>query len=185
MKTVDYDAIKAAVETILRAIGEDTERKGLQGTPDRVARFWKEFIEYDPGNVDVTFEAVQTDQMVIVSGLRVWSLCEHHLVPFWSDISIGYIAKDRVLGLSKLARIAHKWAHMLQIQERLVDSIAHEVILLTKSEDVAVLGRGEHLCMTMRGIRTNGQMITSSMNGAFRTEPETRQEFLSLIGASK
>jgi len=118
--------------------------------------------------------------MVIVSGIKVWSLCEHHLLPFWCNITIGYIAKNKVLGLSKFGRIAHKYAHQLQIQEQLVSQIADEVCSVTDSNDVAVLAEGEHLCMTMRGIRTPAIMKSSVMRGVFRDKPEARQEFLDL-----
>jgi len=179
---VDTWRIQSAVREILLAIGEDPNREGLQGTTDRVARFWEEFINYDPGKVGVTFESVQVDQMVVVRGIRVYSLCEHHLLPFWCDISIGYITRDKVLGLSKLARVAHKHAHKLQIQERLVSDIAVEVANLANTQDVAVLAEGVHLCMLMRGIKTPATMITSAMYGVFRDLPASRAEFLNLIG---
>lgn len=167
---------------LLVAIGEDPVRDGLSGTPARVASWWNEFIHYEPGNTDVTFEAITTDQMVVVTGVRVYSLCEHHLLPFWCDLSLGYIARDKVLGLSKFARIAHKYAHRLQIQERLVHNIADEIERLTGSPDVAVFGAGVHMCMVMRGIKTKGVMKTSVMRGMFFDVQKTRQEFLSLAG---
>src|SRR3990172_1122507 len=125
---------------LLSAIGEDVNREGLIQTPHRWAKWWLEFMQYDPGNTDTTFEAIETDQMVVVKGIKVWSLCEHHLLPFWCNLSIGYICKDKVLGLSKFARIANKHAHRLQIQEGLVRDIAQEVTHLAQTEDVAVLG---------------------------------------------
>lgn len=174
-------AIEASVRVILRAIDEDPTREGLLGTPRRVTQFWQEFINYDPGKVDVTFESVQVDQMVVVKGIRVYSLCEHHLLPFWCDISIGYITRKSVLGLSKMARVAHKHAHKLQIQERLVQQIADEIASLAVTEDVAVLAEGVHLCMRMRGIKTDATMVTSAMRGVFREKDKVRAEFLSLI----
>ena len=114
----DQAAIGAATRALLRAIGEDPDRPGLADTPDRVARWWAEFIDYEPGNATTTFDSVQVDQMVAVSGVRVWSLCEHHLLPFWADLTIAYIARDEVVGLSKLARMAHNAAHRLQLQSR-------------------------------------------------------------------
>jgi len=178
---MNLDAIAQLYTTLLSEIGEDVTREGLRDTPMRAARFWQEFIEYDPGNLDVTFETVQTDQMIAVSGIKVFSLCEHHLVPFQCNIAIAYIAQERVLGLSKLARIAHKYAHRLQLQERLVHQIADEVSELTGAPDVAVLGVGQHLCMVMRGVRTAGLMHTSVMRGVFRDSSEVRAEFLELI----
>jgi len=174
------EKLKSAAKLILEAIGEDSEREGLRGTPDRFARWWTEFINYDPGNTATSFESVTTDQLVLVTGMRVWSLCEHHLLPFWCDISIGYIAQDRVLGLSKLARVAHKHAHALQIQERLADLIANEVAGLAGSPHVGVIAQGRHLCMVMRGIKTDGLMTSSVLLGQFREDNQLRSEFLAL-----
>ncbi len=184
-KKVDYDKLLELGRELLVAIGEDPGREGLQDTPRRWADWWREFIEYDAGKTDTTFEAVSVDQMVCVSGIRVFSLCEHHLLPMWCDVAIGYITADKVLGLSKFARIAHKFAHQLQLQERLGEQIADEVSAITASEDVAVVVRGEHLCMSSRGIRTPGVMTTSVMRGVFRSQFETRMEFLRLIESSK
>jgi GTP cyclohydrolase I len=184
-KHVDYNKILELGRELLIAIGEDPDREGLQETPRRWADWWREFIEYDAGKIDTTFEAVSADQMVCVSGMRVFSLCEHHLLPMWCDVSIGYITGDKVLGLSKFARIAHKFAHQLQLQERLGAQIADEVSAITDSQDVAVVIRGEHLCMSSRGIRTPGVMTTSVMRGVFKEKFETRTEFLRLIDTTK
>jgi len=177
----NYWLLETACKEILEGIGEDPEREGLKDTPRRFASWWSEFIEYEPGTTDTCFEHVTTDQMVVVSGMRVWSLCEHHLLPFWCDVSIGYIATDKVLGLSKFARIAHECAHRLQLQERLTQQIADRIEQVTQCPDVAVLARGEHLCMTMRGIRTPSRMTSSVMRGVFRAESEARAEFLRLV----
>jgi len=181
MEDAKHIELEKLITRLLVLIGEDPEREGLKKTPHRVAKWWTEFIEYDPGNTDATFESASTDQMVVVSGIKVWSLCEHHLLPFWAEVSVGYIPNKKVLGLSKFARVAHKAAHGLQIQERLVDDIASEIKKLTESKSIAVIARGEHLCMTMRGIKTPGLMTTSKMTGAFMEEPEARAEFLSLV----
>jgi GTP cyclohydrolase I len=119
--------------------------------------------------------------LVSVSGMRVFSLCEHHLLPMWCDVSIGYIPAGKVLGLSKFARIAHQFAHQLQIQERLGEQIADEIGRITGSQDLAVVLKGEHLCMSARGIRTPAVMTSSVMRGSFRTERELRREFLQMI----
>jgi len=166
---------------LLLAIGEDPDRPGLADTPARWARWWFEFMDYEDENLDTTFESIVADQMVVVKGIRVWSLCEHHLLPFYCDVSIGYVAKESVLGLSKFARIAHHHAHKLQLQERLVHDIAGTVADLTKTKDVAVIAHGEHLCMTMRGIRSPATMISSAMHGAFRSNPALRAEFMSTV----
>jgi GTP cyclohydrolase IA len=181
MTAVDMQAVERAVTDLLKAIGEDPERPGLVDTPARVARYWREFIQYNPGNCSTTFEAVTTDQLVTVTGMRVWSLCEHHLLPFWCDVSIGYVAQDRVVGLSKLGRIAHKHAHRLQIQERLVDDIATEVQELARTNAVAVVAQGVHLCMAMRGVKTPHHMTSSAVRGAFRDNPHLRSEFFRLV----
>jgi GTP cyclohydrolase I len=178
---VDYPRLLELGRELLLAIGEDPEREGLLETPRRWADSWREFIEYDPGKTDTVFESSTADQMVTVSGMRVSSLCEHHLLPFWCDVAIGYIADGKVLGLSKFARIAHQFAHQLQLQERLGQQIADEVSRITGTENVAVVLKGEHLCMTTRGIRTPGTMTSSVMRGVFRDEYETRMEFLRLI----
>lgn len=180
-KRVDYPRLLALGRELLIAIGEDPEREGLQETPRRWADAWREFIEYDPGTLDTCFDSASVDQMVTISGIRVSSLCEHHLMPFTCEVAIGYIAQGKVLGLSKFARIAHKFAHRLQLQEQLGQQIADEVCRIAGTENVAVVLKGEHLCMSARGIRTPGEMTSSVMRGIFRAESEARMEFLHFI----
>ena len=123
---VSVKRLEGIGRNLLLAIGEDPTREGLKMTPNRFARWWKEFIDYDPGTIETTFafESFRTDQMVVCAGVPVFSLCEHHLLPFKCEISMAYIATEHVLGLSKFARIAHKYSHRLQVQERLVHQIA-------------------------------------------------------------
>ncbi len=180
MSKVDHERVKSLVTELLEALGEDPTREGLQETPRRIANFWRDFIEYDAGKIDTTFSAIRHNQMVCVTGMRVWSMCEHHMLPFWCDVAIAYIADDKVLGLSKFARIAHKHANKLTLQEQLVADIANELIEILGTEDVAVMAKGEHLCMTMRGIRTPHKMISSALNGKFH-KSEQRAEFLRLV----
>ena len=180
-KRVDYPRLLALGHELLLAIGEDPDREGLRETPRRWADAWREFIEYDTGTTETTFASVASDQMVCVSGIRVASLCEHHLLPFWCDISIGYIPNAKVLGLSKFARIAHQFAHHLQLQERLGEQIADEISRITGTQNVAVVLKGEHYCMAARGIRSPARMTSSVMRGVFRTESQTHMEFLGLI----
>ena len=180
-KQVDYPRLLELGRELLIALGEDPDREGLVDTPRRWADSWREFIEYDPGTIETTFSTVDAGQMVCVSGLRVSSLCEHHLLPFWCDVSVGYIPDEKVLGLSKFARIAHQFAHQLQLQEQLGQQIADEISRITGTENVAVLLKGEHLCMSVRGIRTPGMMTSSVMRGVFRTQSEMRMEFLRMI----
>ena len=181
-KKIDHARVKSLVSELLEALGEDPTREGLKETPRRIANFWREFIEYDAGKLDTTFSAIKHNQMVCVSGMRVWSMCEHHMLPFWCDISIAYIANDKVLGLSKFARIAHKHAHKLTLQEQLVSDISNDLVEILGTDDVAVMAKGEHLCMTMRGIKTPHRMISSALNGQFHN-PEQRMEFLRLVDA--
>lgn len=174
---MDYERLLALGRDLLVALGEDPDRPGLLDTPRRWANMWREFIEHDPGRYDTVFESISTGQLVVVSGMRVYSLCEHHLMPFWCDITIGYIPNGQVLGLSKFGRVAHLFAHRLQLQEQLVDQIAQTIRAISHAEDVAVLGVGEHTCMSARGIRTPATMRSVAAYGAF-SEPERLRVFL-------
>jgi len=182
-KKVDHARLKELVRELLIALGEDPDREGLIETPRRIANFWQEFIEYNPGTLNTTFSSVRHNQMVAVTGMRVWSMCEHHMLPFWCDVSVAYIAEDKVLGLSKFARIAHKNAHALSLQEKLVADIADDLMAILGTKNVAVMAKGEHLCMTMRGIQTPHRMISSALDGQF-LQPETRAEFFDLVNSS-
>ncbi|WUV77959.1 GTP cyclohydrolase I [Streptomyces sp. NBC_01477] len=175
------DPLIALAVALLTEIGEDPSRDGLRGTPERFARWWREFTEYDPGTVSTLFETTTAAQLVLVSGIEVWSLCEHHLLPFTCSISIAYRSTEQLLGLSKFARIAHQHAHRLQVQERLVAGIAADIIRITGSEDVAVVGHGEHLCMTMRGIKTSARMTSTSIHGDFGRPGPARDELLTFL----
>lgn len=177
---IDHARVKSLVSELLEALGEDPSREGLKETPRRIANFWREFIEYEPGKLDTTFSSVTHNQMVAVTGMKVWSMCEHHMLPFWCDVSVAYIADNKVLGLSKFARIAHKHAHKLTLQEQLVSDIATELKKALGTEDIAVMAKGEHLCMTMRGIRTPHRMISSALSGKFH-QPDQRAEFFRLV----
>jgi|TARA_R110000824_G_scaffold381763_1_gene574656 GTP cyclohydrolase I len=177
-----YKKLVRVAQDLLTVIGEDPDRSGLKDTPKRFARYWQEFIGYDPGVINTTFETVTVDQMVVVSGIRVWSLCEHHLLPFWCDISVGYITNEKVIGLSKIPRICHQYAHRLQLQERLLDEIASELSVIANTQSVAVIGKGVHSCMSMRGIKSDGVMMSSVMRGQFKKNHETRMEFFQLLG---
>jgi GTP cyclohydrolase I len=165
---------------LLKEIGEDPERDGLRDTPERFARWWREFVDYDPGVISTLFDITTGNQMVTVSDIDVWSLCEHHLLPFRCSITISYRPAGRLLGLSKFARIAHRHAHRLQVQERLVSDIARDICAITGSPDVAVIARGEHLCMTMRGIKTSANMTSTAYLGAFENDAGLRAELFAL-----
>jgi GTP cyclohydrolase I len=177
-------SIVGAVGRILSALGEDVSREGLRNTPLRVARFYTDWLlNYDPGNIDVTFESVQVDQLVVVKNITGYSLCEHHILPFWFKAHVGYITGEKVIGLSKIPRIVQKHAHKLQLQERLTNDIANELMDLTKARGVGVVITGVHLCAVMRGVRASGaSMVTSSLLGVMIANPHAKDEFLALAG---
>lgn len=176
---IDRAGVERAVLMLLHAIGEDPSRDGLCDTPARVARFWEEFID-GPEPTTVSFEHQSTDDLVVVSGMEVFSLCEHHLLPIKATVTIGYMPAERILGLSKFGRIAQQVAHKLQVQERMTAQIADAVQATTECSDVAVIATGEHMCMTMRGVKMPAYMTTSVLRGRFRELPAVRAEFMSL-----
>jgi GTP cyclohydrolase I len=179
---VDQARVEDAVRELLAAIGENPDRPGLLDTPWRVGKWWAEFIDWDGGNMVTSFpHAGVAEDLVMVSGLGTWTLCEHHLLPVRLDAALGYLPKrGEILGLSKFARILHHQAHRLTTQEALADDIADTIEKATGAMDVAVILRGEHLCMTMRGVKTEGTFTTSVMRGRFRESGDLRREFLSL-----
>lgn len=183
-----HSAMEDLIEGLLYLIDKDPEREGLKETPRRVARFWEEFIKYDPGNLDVTFEAVTVDQLVVVKEMPFYSLCEHHLLPIIGTATVGYLSGEKVLGLSKIARIVQMCAHRLQLQERMANEIADEMqriigkSLVGQVSSVAVVLEADHLCMQMRGIKSQGRMVTAVMRGEFRTVHDLKEEFLMLGG---
>lgn len=182
---VAADPLETICRDLLLTIGENPDRPGLADTPARWARWWREFIAQGQANhTDTAFETVRADQMIVVRGIEVWSLCEHHLLPFRCEVTIGVITGPKILGLSKYARIARKHAGRLQLQERLVEDIAAHLQQATGTYDVAVVAKGEHLCMTMRGVRTPAMMISSATHGLFRDDARARAEFLGLAGLS-
>lgn len=171
----------------IELLGEDPERTGLLRTPDRVARaleFLTQGYRQDPKDVlnDALFEAT-SDEMVIVKDIDFFSLCEHHLLPFFGKCHIAYLPSDKVIGLSKLPRLADIYARRLQIQERMTHEIASTVQSLINAQGVGVVIEAQHLCMMMRGVeKQNSYAITSAMLGRFRDDARTRGEFLNLIG---
>ena len=182
---------EAAVRVLLRLAGDDPEREGLKDTPARVVRSYKElFAGYgtDPvALLERTFEEVQGyDEMVLLRDIRLESYCEHHMVPIIGRCHIAYLPQDRVVGISKLARLVDAYSKRFQIQERLTVQIADTIDQVLQPRGVAVVIEAGHQCMTTRGVhKQGGSMVTSRMVGAFRDDPTTRREFLDLIGAQR
>jgi GTP cyclohydrolase I len=180
-------AIKKAVTEIIKAIGEDPAREGLRDTPKRVAEMYAELFQglgKDPKeDLEVGFELGHRE-MVILKDIPFYSMCEHHLLPFFGVAHVGYIpnAEGRIVGISKLARVVETIARRLQVQERMTTEIADAIDEGIKPAGVAVVIQAEHLCMTMRGIKKPGSnVITSAIRGAFRSKNASRAEFFSLI----
>ncbi|MQP66717.1 GTP cyclohydrolase I FolE [Niveispirillum sp. SYP-B3756] len=177
-----------AVRTLIRWAGDDPEREGLLGTPDRVVRSYDEFFAgYQVDPVDLlarTFEETDGyDEMVVLKGIRIESYCEHHMVPIIGKAHIAYLPRNRVVGISKLARVAEVYAKRLQIQEKMTSQIANTIEEVLEPLGVAVVIEATHQCMTTRGIHKPGvTMVTSRMLGAFREDEKTRREFLAMIG---
>ncbi|WVN86651.1 GTP cyclohydrolase I [Cryptococcus depauperatus CBS 7841] len=185
-QAANMQLLTAALRTVLECIGEDPDREGLQRTPERYAKALLWMTKgYEERLVDVINDAVfaeDHDEMVIVRDIEVFSLCEHHLVPFTGKISIGYIPNKLVLGLSKLARIAETFSRRLQVQERLTKQVALAVEEAIRPRGVAVVMEASHMCMSMRGVqKPSATTVTSTMLGCFRQQQKTREEFLTLI----
>jgi GTP cyclohydrolase I len=182
---VDLSAIKGAVRTILKAVGEDPDRDGLLETPRRVAKMYAEMfsgLQQDPGrHLEVTFEE-SYDEIVLVRDIPFTSMCEHHLLPFRGVAHVAYIPNGRVTGLSKLARVVEEVSRRPQVQERMTKTIADLIEERLGTSAVGVIVKAEHSCMSMRGIRKQGSMtMTSSMRGIFRRDQASRAELMSLI----
>lgn len=174
------------IRELLIEIGEDPDREGLVRTPERVARAWEFFSQgYRMRPEEVLNRAVftqETNNMVVVRDIELYSMCEHHMLPFYGRAHVGYISAGKVLGVSKVARLVDVYARRLQIQERLTQQIARAVMDLIHAEGVGVVIEARHLCMMMRGVeKQNSLMTTSSVLGSFHDDPATRAEFMTLI----
>lgn len=186
---MNKERVEALITELLEEIGEDPTREGLAKTPHRVAKSW-EFLTsgYASEVHDIINGAIfesESNNMIISRDIEIYSMCEHHMLPFFGRCHIGYIADKHVLGLSKLARIVDHYARRLQIQERLTAEIAQEIMDATQAEGVGVVIECQHLCSMMRGVeKQNSVMTTSSVLGSFRSDQSTRNEFLKLISRS-
>jgi GTP cyclohydrolase I len=178
---------EAAVRTLIEWAGDDPDREGLLDTPGRVVRAYKELFagyEADPRDyLKRTFDEVGGyDELVILKDIRVVSFCEHHMLPFLGKAHVGYLPRNRVVGISKLARVVHGFARRLQIQEKLTAEIAEAIHDILEPKGVGVVLVSEHSCMTMRGVNTPGSRLTTShLLGEVRDDPRTRQEFFDLV----
>ena len=179
-------AVAEHVREIIKLVGEDPEREGLRKTPERYAKALKFLTSGYHQSVDhvlngATF-SVEYDEMVVVKDIEFFSLCEHHLLPFFGKAHVAYLPSDKVIGLSKIARLVNMFARRLQIQERMTSQIADAIKQKIAPQGVGVIIEARHLCMQMRGVeKQHGQAVTSAMLGAFRENKQTRDEFLSLI----
>lgn len=187
MSTFDTKKIEDITGILLREIGEDPEREGLARTPNRVARAWEYFSTGYRANLeDIVNDAIFTEkysEMIVVRDIEFFSLCEHHLLPFFGKAHVGYIPDGKIIGLSKIPRIVDMFSRKLQVQERLTGAISNTLNDILAPKGVAVVLEGRHLCMQMRGVeKQNSFATTSSMLGEFHDEMETRAEFLSIIG---
>jgi GTP cyclohydrolase I len=187
---VNKQRVEQLIRELLIEIGEDPDREGLRNTPARVARAYEFMLRGYRIDVDEIIAGAiftqDTNNMIVVRDIELYSLCEHHMLPFFGRCHIGYISKDKVIGVSKLARIVEAYARRLQIQERLTQQIARAIMQSIDAEGVGVVIEAQHLCMMMRGVeKQNSLMITSSVLGSFHDSAATRTEFLTLISKSR
>ena len=181
------ERIEETVRCIIQAVGEDAAGRGLSDTPSRVAAMYDELLagyRIDPVALlnDALFD-VDYDEMVVLRDIGFYSLCEHHLIPFFGRVHVGYLPAGRVVGLSKIPRLVDMFAHRLQVQERMTQQIARFLDDLIHPVGVGVVIEATHLCAEMRGVKKPGMhLVTSAMLGGFRTRPATRQEFMALVG---
>ncbi len=182
--------IEESVKNILLEIGEDPQRQGLVNTPFRVAKMYREVTQgYHKDPVKLINKAifdVDYDEMVVVANIEYYSMCEHHMLPFFGVAHVGYIPNGKVVGLSKIPRIVDMFARRLQIQENMTLEIAHLLNDTLKPDGVGVVVEGQHMCMMMRGVQKDkAKMITSAMLGSFKDDEKTRAEFLNLIRSER
>ncbi|MGB9619322.1 MAG: GTP cyclohydrolase I FolE [Armatimonadota bacterium] len=187
---MNHEKVKELIRELLREFGEDPEREGLKNTPERVAKSYEFLLKGYKSDVDALLKGAvftqDTNSMIVVRDIEVYSLCEHHMLPFFGRCHIGYISKGKVLGVSKLARVVDCYARRLQMQERLTQQIARAIKDAIDAEGVGVVIEAQHLCMMMRGVeKQNSLLTTSAVLGSFHDSPATRNEFLTLISTRR
>jgi len=184
---MDQNKIKEGVRLILEGIGEDTAREGLLETPDRIARMYEEICAgyvQEPSEVLSKVFSVDASEMVMERNITFYSMCEHHMMPFFGKAHIAYIPKDKVVGISKLARTVEIFARRLQIQERMTGQIADAIMECLEAEGVMVVLEAEHLCMTMRGVKKPGSTtLTVATRGVFKEDESLRKQFYDMLRA--
>ena len=182
---MDQEKIKKAVQLLLEGIGEDVNREGLKDTPDRIARMYEEIFEgyeKEPSEVLSKVFSVNSREMVLEKDITFYSMCEHHMMPFYGKAHIAYIPKDKVVGISKLARTVEVYARRLQIQERMTGQIADAIMENLECEGAMVVLEAEHMCMTMRGVKKPGtKTVTVAARGCFKDNEDLRDQFYSLL----
>ncbi len=183
---IDQEKVKEAVRLLLKGIGEDTGREGLIETPDRIARMYGEIcggMEMDVKEILSKTFVTEKTEMVLEKDIVFYSMCEHHMLPFFGKVHIAYIPDGRIVGLSKLARCVEVYAKRLQLQERMTEQIAEAVMEHLSPKGVMVLTEAEHMCMTMRGIQKPGsKTVTYAVKGAFREDARLQESFFRLLG---
>ncbi len=182
----ETDPLEPVVRQLLACLGEDPEREGLVQTPHRVAKTMRFLTQGYTQDLDQLLNAAvfseHIDEMVVVKNIELYSLCEHHLVPFFGKAHVGYLPRGKIIGLSKIARLVDMYARRLQVQERLTTQIAKGLEMLVEPRGVGVVIEAQHLCMMMRGVeKQNSSAVTSCMLGGFRSDARTRMEFLDFL----
>ena len=190
MNDKNLKSMETAVRTILQNIGEDPDRQGLEKTPYRVAKMYKEvtrgYGESPENLINQAHFDVEYEERVVVTNIDFYSLCEHHMLPFFGVVHVGYIPEGKVVGLSKIPRIVEMFARRLQVQENMTHQIADVLNKHLQPDGVGVVIEGYHMCMMMRGVqKQKAKMITSSLIGSFKEDPKTRTEFLELIRSER
>lgn len=184
------EKMHALVRSLLKEIGENPSRAGLTKTPERVTKAWEQFIEgYEVSPKEVVGDALfdeTCDEMVVVKGVDFFSLCEHHLLPFFGVVHVGYLPNGKIIGLSKIPRLVEIYARRLQVQERMTQQIADALQAVLGPKGVAVMVEAEHLCMQMRGVEKKASfMVTSAVRGVFKEDQKTREEFLTIVSKGR